>query len=81
MDHYNVVQWVGKVSYALRLPSKRALVHQVFQVSMLKKCIDDRVSILLIEWLGVDNVLYYKEVSMEILDLKVKNFRKKRWPP
>ena len=51
---YGILQWVGKVSYELRLPSELALVHPVFHVYMIKKCIRDPDSILPIEGLGVD---------------------------
>ena len=54
MGHYEVVQRVGKVAYVLRQPSELALVHPVFHVSMIKKGIDDPVSILPTEDLVVD---------------------------
>ena len=43
---YQILQRVGKVAYELRLSSELALVHQVFHVYMLKKCINDPDSIL-----------------------------------
>jgi len=50
------------------LPSELALVHPVFHVSMLKRCIGDPVSILPLEALGVDENLSYEEVPVDILD-------------
>ena len=31
-----ILQWIGKVAYLLRLPSELGLVHSVFDVSMVK---------------------------------------------
>lgn len=47
---YEVLQWVEKVAYELKLPSELASIHSVFHISMLKKCICDIVSILLIKF-------------------------------
>ena len=56
---YKILQRVDKAAYELRLPSELALVHPIFHVSMLKKCIGDIESILPIEGLGVrDNLSY-----------------------
>ena len=46
---YEVLQRAGKVAYEPTLPSELASVHPVFQVSMVKKCIGDPLSILTIE--------------------------------
>ena len=74
---YQVFQRVRKVAYELRLPSELALVHLVFHVSMLKKCIGDPVSILPVEALGMDERLSYEEVPMEILYRQVKKLKNK----
>ena len=65
------------MAYELALPVKLASVHPVFQVSMLKKCLGDPTSILLVESLGVDEDLSYEEVPIEILDIQVKRLRNK----
>ena len=52
-----------------------ALVHPVFHVSMLKKCMGDPESILPIEGRGFKDNLSYKEVSVQIHDRKVKKLR------
>ena len=53
-----VLQSVGKVVYELQLPSELASIHPVFDVSMLKKCIVDLVSIIPIEGLEVGSGKY-----------------------
>ncbi|WMV37616.1 hypothetical protein MTR67_031001, partial [Solanum verrucosum] len=65
---YQIFKCVGKVAYELDLPNELAMVHSVFHISMLKKCIGDPVSILPLEGLGVDECLSYEEVSIEMLD-------------
>ncbi|WMV42180.1 hypothetical protein MTR67_035565 [Solanum verrucosum] len=74
---YQILKRVGKVAYELNLPNELAPVHPVFHVSMLKKCIGDPISILLLEGLGVDKNLSYEEVPIEILDRQVKRLRNK----
>ena len=37
---------VGSVAYELKLPNELAMIHLVFHVSMLKKCIGDPESTL-----------------------------------
>ena len=59
---YEMLQRVDKDTYELKLPSELALVHPVFHVSILKKCIGDPKSILPIEGLGVRNKISYEEV-------------------
>ena len=54
---YEILLLVGNATYELRLPSELGLVHLVFHVSIHKMCIDDLVSILPFEGLGVDEEL------------------------
>ena len=74
---YEILQRVDKVAYELKLPSELALVHSVFHVSMLKKCIGGLESLLPIEGLGVKDNLSYEEVLVQILDRQVKKLRNK----
>ena len=74
---YEILQCVGEVAYELALPAELASVHPVFQVSMLKKWLDDPASILPVEGLGVDEDLSCEEVPMEILGRQVKRLRNK----
>ena len=46
---YEVLKWVRKFSYELKLPSELASIHPIFHFAMLKKCIGDPISILPIE--------------------------------
>lgn len=46
---YEIWKRVRKVAYELKLPSELALVHPIFHVCMLKKCVGNHVAILPIE--------------------------------
>ena len=43
---HKILQRVGKVSYQLKRPRELGLLHPIFHVSTLKKCIGDLESIL-----------------------------------
>ncbi|KAK4729661.1 hypothetical protein R3W88_022649 [Solanum pinnatisectum] len=77
MGPYQILKRIGKFAYELDLPNELAPVHPMFNVSMLKKCIGDPVSIIPLEGLGVDESLSYEEVSVEILKRQVKRLRNK----
>ena len=63
---YKVMRRIGKVAYELELPSEMDLVHPVFHVSMLRKCLGDPNAIVSLE-----------EVPVQILDRQVKRLRNK----
>ena len=60
---YEIIRRVGKVAYELGLPKEMELVHPVFHVSMLRKCVGDPNSIVPLEVVGVvEDNLTYEEV-------------------
>ncbi|WMV54619.1 hypothetical protein MTR67_048004 [Solanum verrucosum] len=77
---YEILKRVGKVAYELKLPIEMALVHQVFHIYMLKKCIGDPVSILPLEGLGVNENLSYEEVPVEGATWEAEADMKSRYP-
>ena len=60
---YDILKRVGSVAYELKFPKELAMIHPVFHVSMLKKCIGDPVSILPLKGLGVKEDLSYEGSS------------------
>ena len=67
---YLILKKIGTVAYELELLTSLGFVHPVFYVSMLKKCIGDHSMVLPVEGIKVTDSLSYKEVPVEILDLK-----------
>ncbi|KAH0728122.1 hypothetical protein KY284_003987 [Solanum tuberosum] len=75
---YKVMRRIGKVAYELELPSEMDLVHPVFHVSMLRKCVGDSNAIVPLDVMGVvEDNLTYEEVPVQILDRQVKRLRNK----
>ncbi|KAH0685656.1 hypothetical protein KY290_019658 [Solanum tuberosum] len=66
---YRILKRVGKMAYELELPAE--LAAPVFHISLLKKCMGDPTSIVLLESVVVKDSLTYKEVQVEILDRQV----------
>ena len=77
MGPYQILKRVNKIAYEIDLSNEFSLVHPVFHVSMLKKCIGDPVPIIPLEGLGDDMNLSYKEVLIQILDRQVNYLRNK----
>ena len=62
---------VGNVAYKLDFPSSLSLVHPVFHVSILKKCLGVPSSVIPLEGLDILDSMSYEEVPIEILDRQV----------
>ena len=77
---YKILEKVGNVAYRLTLPSELSSVHNIFHVSILRRYISDPSHVLSQEPLALDQDLSYKERPPQILDKRVKEFRKKKIP-
>ena len=74
---FEVIKEVGKAAYQLRLPAQLSGVHDVFHVSMLRKCLSDAMSVVNLEDIEIQDGVTYKEQQMRILDTKEKVLRNK----
>ena len=74
---YQIVTRIGGVAYELGLPASLGLVHPVFDISMLKKCIGDHSLVLPVEEIKVTDSLSYEEEPMAVLDRQVRKLRSK----
>ena len=69
---FKLIKVVGKDAYQLRLPAQLSGVHDVFHVSMLRKCQSDATPIVDLEDIEIQDGATYEEQPMKILDTKEK---------
>ena len=69
---FEVIKVVGKAAYQLRLPAQLSRVHDVFHISMLRKCRSNATPVVNLEHIEFQDGVTYEEQSMEILDAKEK---------
>ncbi|WMV09456.1 hypothetical protein MTR67_002841 [Solanum verrucosum] len=74
---YRIAKRIDNVAYELELPQKIAVVHPVFHISMLKKCMGDPSLIIPTEDFEIKDILSYEEIPIQILDRQVRKLRKK----
>ncbi|KAH0683066.1 hypothetical protein KY289_020818 [Solanum tuberosum] len=71
------IKGVMRFAYELELPQELAVVHLVFHISKLKKCMSDRSLIIPTEDIGSKGRLSYEEIPLQILDRQVLKLRTK----
>ncbi|WMV33400.1 hypothetical protein MTR67_026785 [Solanum verrucosum] len=74
---YRISKSIGNVAYELELPQELTMVHPVFHISMLKKCMGDPSLIIRTKDIGIKDSLSYGEIPVQILDRKVRKLRTK----
>ncbi|WMV08217.1 hypothetical protein MTR67_001602 [Solanum verrucosum] len=72
---YRISKRIGNVAYELELPQELAVVHLVFHISMLKKCVGDPSLIIPTEDIDIKDNLSYEEIHVQILDRQVRKLR------
>ena len=77
---FEILERVGLVAYRLALSSDLKFVHNVFHVSMLRKCMSDTSKIIVPEPLQIQEDLTYVEHPVEVLDRKERVLRTKTIP-
>jgi hypothetical protein len=77
---FEILQRIGPVAYRLKLPQELSLVHDVFHVSNLKKCLADESLVIPLEELRLDDKLTFVEEPVEIMDREVKQLKQSRIP-
>nr|CAB3502861.1 unnamed protein product [Digitaria exilis] len=74
---YEITQQCGPVAYQVKLPEKLSVVHNVFHVSQLKRCLRVPTEVVEQEELSVEPDLSYDEHPVKILDEKERQTRRK----
>nr|GFB73562.1 putative reverse transcriptase domain-containing protein [Tanacetum cinerariifolium] len=77
---FKVLERVGDVAYKLDLPEEMSRVHNTFHVSNLKKCHADEPLAVPLDGLHFDEKLHFIKKPVEIMDRKVKRFKRSRIP-
>jgi hypothetical protein len=66
---FKIVERKGEVAYQLELPAQLSGVHDLFHVSLLKKCTSEvKIEPVQLEDIQMENDLTYKEYPVKILD-------------
>jgi hypothetical protein len=74
---YEIIEECGPVAYRLRLPSQLVVIHNVFHVSQLKKCVRVPTEIIDQPEIIVEPDLSYNECPIKILDQKERGTHRK----
>ncbi|XP_062089313.1 uncharacterized protein LOC133795871 [Humulus lupulus] len=74
---FEILERIGDVAYRLAFRPELSQVHDVFQVSMLRKYMNDPTHVLSYEHICVDHQLHYEEKLVVVLDHKDKVLRNK----
>ena len=80
VGHFEIIERIEKVAYRLALILELFSVHNVFQVSMLKKYVSDPSHLITPEPIEVHEDLTYEEKPVKILDRQDKRLRNKVIP-
>ena len=59
------------------MPPELIPEHQLFQISLLKKCVDDQNFVVPLESMAVKDSFCYADVPVDILDRQVRKLRNK----
>jgi hypothetical protein len=74
---FEILKRIGRVAYELALPPHMQHIHNVFHVSMLKKCNPESNQVIEYEPIEIQPDLSYVETPVQILDRKEKVLRNK----
>jgi hypothetical protein len=75
---FEITEAYGPVAYRLRLPTQLATIHDVFNISQLKKCIKVPTEIIEQQAIEIEPDLSYIEQPLQILDTKERSTRRKK---
>ena len=75
VEPFEILERIGVVAYRLALTPSLDKVHNVFHVSMLKKCLSDPDQIVELQPLQFKKDLSYAEHPIKILDVQTRQLR------
>ncbi|WVZ52193.1 hypothetical protein U9M48_003277 [Paspalum notatum var. saurae] len=74
---FKIIEQCGPVAYRLELPSHLTVVHDVFHVSQLKKCLRVLEEVVDTSQIHIEPDLTYEENPVKVLDQKQRSTRRK----
>ena len=74
---FEILNWIGNVSYRLVLPLNLNHVHPVFHISMLRKYIPHPSHVLPTQKVTIEKDLSYEEKPVAVLNRQVRKLRNK----
>ncbi|XP_015168126.1 uncharacterized protein [Solanum tuberosum] len=77
LDGVRISKRIRNVAYEWELPQELVVVHPVFDISILKKCIGDPSLIIPTKDIGIKVIISYEEIPVQILDRQISKFRTK----
>ncbi|KAC9430411.1 hypothetical protein E3N88_45853 [Mikania micrantha] len=77
---FKILERIGPVAYRLELPLELSNIHDVFNVSNLKKCLTDESLIVPLEEIHIDEKLQFSEEPVEVMDREMKVLKRSRIP-
>ncbi|PKU60500.1 hypothetical protein MA16_Dca028400 [Dendrobium catenatum] len=80
VEHFEILERIGKSAYRLLLYDQMSDVHNVFHVSSLRKWISDSDKKLSADEVEIQENLQYKEEPEKILAYDVRKLRSKQIP-
>jgi hypothetical protein len=70
IEPFEIIETCGPVAYRICLPSQLAVIHDVFHISQLKKCIKVPTEIIKPQDIEIEPDLSYAEYPIKVLDTK-----------
>lgn len=74
---FKIIERCGSVAYRLEMPPHLAVVHDVFHVSQLKKCLQVPEEVIDTSQIQIEPDLTYEEKPIKILDQKQRSTRRR----
>ena len=74
---FEIIERIGYVAYRLDLPASLSTIHNVFHVSMLRKCVKDLDVVVQTTEIEITDELTFVTRPITIVDRDVKQLRKK----
>ncbi|GJS00645.1 putative reverse transcriptase domain-containing protein [Tanacetum coccineum] len=74
---FEILERICLVAYRLRLPEELSSVHDTFQVSNLKKCLEDANLHVPLDEIKVDKTLHFVEEPVEIMEQEIKKLKRR----